>query len=104
MKNTAETKRIIPFSFIELSSIHRYKRGKPLNNWGEGRKGERGRMSESFSWMFVDFIPLLYERRRVARQCKVEIWLNPSPLVESLNIKKVEAKKQEKTQSMNYVV
>ncbi len=53
-------------------------------------------MSESFSWMFVDFIPLLYERRRVARQCRVEIWLNPSPLVESLNIKKVEAKKQEK--------
>lgn|GEM_PF-1721371 len=54
-------------------------------------------MSESFSWMFVDFIPLLYERRRVARQCRVEIWLNPSPLVESLNIKKVEAKNRKNT-------
>jgi hypothetical protein len=34
----------------------------------------------------VDFIPLLYERRRVARQFQVETWLDLTQLLNELKL------------------
>jgi hypothetical protein len=45
-----------------------------------------GRMAESCGWVFVDNIPLIYEKRRVARQLQVETWLQLSQLVKDLRI------------------
>jgi hypothetical protein len=43
-------------------------------------------MAESCGWVFVDNVPLMYDRRRVARQLQVETWLELSQLVKELNI------------------
>jgi hypothetical protein len=45
-----------------------------------------GRMAESCGWVFVDNVPLLYDRRRVARQLQVETWLELSQLVRELKM------------------
>jgi hypothetical protein len=31
---------------------------------------------EPFGWLFVGTVPLLYERKRVARQAQIETWLD----------------------------
>lgn len=41
-------------------------------------------MAESCGWLFVDFVPLLYEKKKVARQLQVETWLDLAQLVEDL--------------------
>jgi hypothetical protein len=38
--------------------------------------------------MFVDCVPLLYEKRKVARQLQVETWLDLTQLVKELGIEK----------------
>jgi hypothetical protein len=43
-------------------------------------------MAESCGWVFVDKVPLLYDRRRVARQLQVETWLELSSLVSELKM------------------
>jgi hypothetical protein len=43
-------------------------------------------MAESCGWVFVDNVPLMYDRRRVARQLQVETWLELSQFVRELNI------------------
>jgi hypothetical protein len=43
-------------------------------------------MAESCGWVFVDSVPLLYDRRRVARQLQVETWLDLSQLVKELGV------------------
>ncbi|MBX5320556.1 MAG: hypothetical protein QHH12_04085 [Candidatus Bathyarchaeota archaeon] len=43
-------------------------------------------MSESYGWLFIDFIPLLYEKRRVARQLQVETWLDLTQLLSELRL------------------
>jgi hypothetical protein len=50
-----------------------------------------GRMAESCGWVFVDNVPLLYDRRRVARQLQVETWLELSRLVTELKMLDLEA-------------
>ncbi len=45
-------------------------------------------MTEAFGWIFVDFIPLLYEKKRVAKQLQIETWLDLSQLVRELGIEK----------------
>jgi hypothetical protein len=51
-------------------------------------KGEKGEMAEAYGWLFVDFIPLLYERRRVAKQLQIEMWLDLTQLVKELGIER----------------
>ncbi len=46
-------------------------------------------MTEAFGWIFVDFIPLLYEKKRVAKQLQIETWLDLSQLVRELGIGKL---------------
>jgi len=43
-------------------------------------------LAESYSWLFVNFIPLLYEKRRVARQLQVETWLDLTQLLNELKL------------------
>ena len=47
---------------------------------------EKGEMAESCGWVFVDNIPLIYDKKRVARQLQVETWLQLSQLVKDLKI------------------
>lgn len=46
-------------------------------------------MAESYSWLFVDLVPLLYEKRRVARQLQVETWLDLTQLLNELKLELV---------------
>ena len=56
--------------------------------------GERRELAEeAFNWLFVDFIPLLYEKRKVARQFQIEMWLDLTQLVKELNIEKTKKTK-----------
>ena len=66
--------------------------------------GERRELAEeAFNWLFVDFIPLLYEKRKVARQFQMEMWLDLTQLVKELNIEKTENKRNAHSE-MSYVV
>jgi hypothetical protein len=47
---------------------------------------------ETSNWIFVGFTPLLYERKRVARQSQIETWLDLFQIVKELNIEKAENK------------
>jgi hypothetical protein len=56
--------------------------------------GERRELTEeAFNWLFVDFIPLLYEKRKVARHFQIEMWLDLTQLVKEVNIEKTENKR-----------
>ena len=61
-------------------------------------------MAENFGWIFVDFIPLLYEKKRVAKQFKIETWLDLSQLVMELGINKSAQNKQNAQATANYIV
>ncbi|MEM3617728.1 MAG: hypothetical protein QXK47_01495 [Candidatus Bathyarchaeia archaeon] len=47
-------------------------------------------MAEAYGWLFVDFVPLLYEKRRVARQLQVETWLDLTQLLNELKLELVD--------------
>jgi hypothetical protein len=55
--------------------------------------GRRELAEEGYGWMFIDFVPLLYEKKKVARQLKVETWLDLTQLVKELGIEKLDPNK-----------
>jgi hypothetical protein len=59
---------------------------------------------EALDWLFVDFIPLLYEKKRVARQFKIETWLDLAQVVKELGIEKTENRPDATTASARYIV
>jgi len=61
-------------------------------------------MAETFGWLFVDFIPLLYEKKRVAKQLQIETWLDLSQLVKELGIENIHEKRKNAISTVNYVV
>ena len=61
-------------------------------------------MAESCGWVFVDNVPLLYERRRVARQLQVETWLDLTQLVKELKIEDFNMNKQNAQPATDYIV
>ncbi|MEM3783972.1 MAG: hypothetical protein QXY88_02930 [Candidatus Bathyarchaeia archaeon] len=63
-------------------------------------------MAEAYGWLFVDFIPLLYEKRRVARQLQVETWLDLTQLLNELKLELANGGTKEKDDNanMSYVV
>jgi len=61
-------------------------------------------LTESFRWLFVDFVPLLYRKKRVARQFQVEMWLDPSPIIKELKIKNMETRKRDTSPELRYIV
>jgi len=52
-------------------------------------------MRETHKWIFIGDIPLLYEKNRVAKQFKVEMWLDSSPLMKALDLEPLETKREE---------
>ena len=50
----------------------------------------------------MDTVPLLYDKRKVARQLQVETWLDLYQLTKELNIEKIENHNANAT--MNYVI
>jgi glycine betaine/choline ABC-type transport system substrate-binding protein len=41
---------------------------------------------ETFGWLFVGNTPLLYDKKKVARQYQVETWLDLAQVVKELGI------------------
>ena len=57
---------------------------------------------ENYGWLFVDIVPLLYDKRKVARQLQVETWLDLYQLTKELNIEKIE--NHDANATINYVI
>jgi hypothetical protein len=60
-------------------------------------------MAEAFGWLFVDKVPLLYEKKRVARQVQIETWLDLTQLVKELGIEKPKQNGRKVHSSMGYI-
>ncbi len=60
-------------------------------------------MAESCGYVFVVNVPLLYEKRRVAKQLQVETWLHFAQLVKELGIENFTDKKRMRSQT-GYIV
>ena len=43
---------------------------------------------ENFDWIFVNMVPLLCDKARIAKQQKVETWLNLYQLAKKLGLEK----------------
>jgi hypothetical protein len=56
---------------------------------------------ENFDWIFVNMVPLLCDKTRIAKQQKVETWLNLYQLAKKLGLEKIE--RQNPGASMSYV-
>jgi hypothetical protein len=52
----------------------------------------------------VDFIPVLYERRRVAKQFQIEMWLDLTQLVKELGIEKTKEPARGNSQIISYII
>lgn len=59
---------------------------------------------ETFGWLFVGLIPLIYEKKRLAKQYNIETWLDLAQVMKELNIDKTETSKQQASPSASYVV
>ncbi len=46
-------------------------------------------MPEEFGWVFVNLTPMLYNKRNVERQLKIETWLDLYQLTRELDIEKM---------------
>ena len=64
---------------------------------------ENGEMAESCGWVFVDNIPLIYDKKRVARQLQVETWLQLSQLVKDLKIEDFNSQNRRAEPTKGYV-
>jgi hypothetical protein len=62
-----------------------------------------GITAESCGWVFVDNVPLLYDRRRVARQLQVETWLSLMQLVKELKIEDLNLRKRDEQSAASYI-
>jgi hypothetical protein len=59
---------------------------------------------EAYGWLFVDNVPLLYDKKKVARQFQVEMWLDLTQLVKELGIEKLNENKQKTNPTTNYII
>jgi hypothetical protein len=64
----------------------------------------RKEMAESCGWIFVDFIPLLYDKKRLARQFQIETWLNLSEVAKELGLERIEENKLTAHPPTGYIV
>jgi hypothetical protein len=64
---------------------------------------EKGRMAESCGWVFVDNVPLIYDKRRVARQLQVETWLQLSQLVTELKMEDLNPENRRVQSTKGYI-
>lgn len=61
-------------------------------------------MTESCGWLFVYNVPLLYDKRRVARQLRVENWLDLAQVMRELKIEDSIMNKRTAQPPADYVV
>ena len=61
-------------------------------------------MAETYGWLFVDNIPLLYDKKKVARQFQVEMWLDLAQLVKELGIEKPNENRQNTNAATSYII
>jgi len=60
---------------------------------------------DDYGFLFVNDVPLFYEKKRLARQIQVETWLDLAGVLKELGIDKVEQKPIEiPNNSKGYVV
>jgi len=59
--------------------------------------------TEDYGWLFVDVVPLLYDKKNVERQLKVEEWLDLYQLTRELGIANV-AEASGRRSAINYVI
>jgi len=60
------------------------------------------KVQKSYKWLFIGQIPILLESQRLAKQLKIEFWLNSEEILKQLKLK-VAAKKTERNFRMNYI-
>ena len=79
--------------------MHGYKKKRSLPFF-------RGRASTTAScgWLFVDKVPLLYDRKRVARQLQVETWLDLTQLVKELEIDGIDLNRRCAQPATSYII
>jgi len=65
---------------------------------------EKGELTESYGWIFIDAVPLLHEKKRVAKQLQIETWLDLTQVVRELGIEKPKENKWDTSSTINYVV
>jgi hypothetical protein len=58
---------------------------------------------ENYGWLFVDIVPLLYDKKKVERQRRIETWLDLYQLTKELNIQKLENQNGANA-AINYVI
>jgi hypothetical protein len=58
---------------------------------------------ETFGWLFVGNTPLLYDKKKVARQYQVETWLDLAQVVKELGISNLSPERQTANQT-SYIV
>jgi hypothetical protein len=63
---------------------------------------ERRVMPESYCWLFVENVPLLFDKERIQRQLKVETWLNLTQLLKEMKEENIDNETHQ--QPINYVV
>ena len=59
-------------------------------------------MTEENDWIFVNMVPMLCAKTRIAKQQKIETWLNLAQLIRKLSLQ--ETKKHEPKTSIKYVI
>jgi hypothetical protein len=59
---------------------------------------------EAYGWLFVDNIPLLYDKKKVARQFQVEMWLDLTQVAKELGIEKLDKNKQNSNPTASYII
>lgn len=58
---------------------------------------------EAFGWLFIGDKPLLYEKKHVARQLKIEAWLDLAEVLKELSIER-SAEGEALSKQADYVV
>ena len=58
---------------------------------------------DTYSWLFVNKTPLLYNKKNIDRQKKIEKWLDLYQLVREFNIDKNKQKRKKKSK-LEYVI
>jgi hypothetical protein len=59
---------------------------------------------EGYGWLFIDNVPLLYDKKKVARQFQVEMWLDLTQLAKELGIEKLNVSKQNTNSTTSYII
>jgi hypothetical protein len=58
-----------------------------------------------FGWMFIANYPMLFEKRRMAKQVKVEAWLDLAQVLRELGVEKLDKNEAKTTQDQTgYIV